>query len=196
MIDASLGQIKPREGEGARVEHQCPTTHGRHAPRKRGIQYSRDAGAGTEKPRRTGYPHARGMTTFCFAGEGGKPGDDQRRVAVRERNPKIGRIRMLSRQLRHAFVRLHAGLGRVRRNILDSKKMFGDPHTLDQPGSLDAVSHFCSRKRRFFVSLFRNKRRRRPFLETHRIRPLPPGAAFACRPSARRCSRIRARWWV
>ena len=43
-------------------------------PAHAGIQYSRDAGAGNEKPRPTGYPaHGvrdrwRGMTVFCFAG--------------------------------------------------------------------------------------------------------------------------------
>src|SRR6476660_1351135 len=57
-----------------------------HAPRRRGIQYSRDAGAGNEKRRRTGYPAFAGYDglLFCWRAEAlakaAKPGDDERRA--------------------------------------------------------------------------------------------------------------------
>ena len=56
------------------------------SPRMRVIQYSRDAGAGNEKPRRTGYPAFAGYDGFLFCArrslsEGGKPGDDEWRAA-------------------------------------------------------------------------------------------------------------------
>jgi hypothetical protein len=38
----------------------------RHHPRMRVIQYSRDAGAGIEKPRRTGYPACAGYDGLLF----------------------------------------------------------------------------------------------------------------------------------
>ena len=83
------------------------------------------------------------------------------------------------------------------RNVFDDHEMFGHRDALDQRGVRGSRCHFRSRKRRLFVNLFRNKRRRPDlFLETTRIRPLPPGAASACRPSAGRCSRNPARWWV
>src|SRR5467141_1741886 len=88
MVFAKLGRIAPREcgvltslrgakrrsnplllrgnmdcfacarNDGLNTRH----TFNRHRPRKRTIQYSRDADDGIEKPRRTGYPHSRGMT--------------------------------------------------------------------------------------------------------------------------------------
>jgi hypothetical protein len=56
-----------RENAGARAlsinAHHRPA---RHRQRMRVIQYSRDAGAGIEKPRRTGYPACAGYDRHLF----------------------------------------------------------------------------------------------------------------------------------
>jgi hypothetical protein len=58
--------------ENAKVRVLSINAHhkpGRHRQRMRVIQYSRDAGAGNEKPRRTGCPAAcAGYDGFCFGG--------------------------------------------------------------------------------------------------------------------------------
>src|SRR4029077_7581230 len=72
-----------RENINARLFLRC------HAPRMRGIQYSRGAGAGNEKPRCTGYPACADNDGLMFCpraealAKASKPGDDEWRGSLK-----------------------------------------------------------------------------------------------------------------
>src|SRR5258707_15439998 len=57
--------LRSSAGEQRDGRHVLRIAVALHRPRKRAIQYSRGAGDGIEKPQRTGYPLAQGMTTAC-----------------------------------------------------------------------------------------------------------------------------------
>ena len=83
------------------------------------------------------------------------------------------------------------------KGIFDRHDFFGHVDALSVVSTTPPPRCFLNRKRRRFVNLLRSSRRQlRSRLERPRVRPLPPRAAFACRPSAGRCSRSRAQWWV
>src|ERR1019366_1659471 len=66
----------------------------------------------------------------------------------------------LCRQLRHPLARLGAALRLTHGDVFDDHKMFRHNDALDQRRRCTGQYYFFSRKRRFFVNLFRNKRRR------------------------------------
>jgi hypothetical protein len=108
-----------------------------------------------------------GLSVWCQAPNAASSGTRSRGLARRS-----GTYSAIIKMLRH-------------RHALNRRRLLRRPKLLFQPEAA-----FLRQ------SLQEQAAATRSLVERYRIRRLPPGAAFACRPSAGRCSRSRARWWV